>query len=46
MTPMKATLLCLFMFSALGLGALGIYTADAGAGLKAVDGYGVSEPRP
>lgn len=46
MIPMKTALLCFFLFSALGLGALGIFATDAGAGLETVDGYGVSQTRP
>lgn len=42
MTLFKATLLSLFMLSAIGLGALGIYSADAGSGAVAIDGYGVT----
>jgi hypothetical protein len=42
MTLMRAALLSLFMFAAIAMGAIGIYSADAGAGMWAVDGYGVS----
>lgn len=41
MTPVKATLLSIFMMSAIGLWGFGIYTADAGTGYAVVDGYGV-----
>ena len=45
MTLLKATLLSLFMLAAIGIGAIGIYTADAGSGGAAVDGYGVTQQR-
>lgn len=45
MTLMKAALLSLFMLAAIGLGAVGIYSADAGGAARAVDGYGVSLPQ-
>ena len=42
MTPVKAALLSFFMLSGIGMWAAGIYTADAAAGHRVVDGYGVS----
>jgi hypothetical protein len=45
MTMMKAALLSLFMLGAIGLGAVGIYSADAGGTARAIDGYGVSLPQ-
>ena len=42
MTSVKATLLSFFMLSAIVLGGLGIYTADAANDHQAVDGYGVT----
>jgi hypothetical protein len=41
MTPVKATLLSIFMFSAIAFWAIGIYSADAGSRHAVVDGYGV-----
>lgn len=41
MTFVRAILLCLFMLFAIGLGAVGIYNADAGSGHAVIDGYGV-----
>jgi hypothetical protein len=45
MTPVKAALLSFFMLSGIGFWAVGIYTADAGAGRAVVDGYGVGSIR-
>jgi hypothetical protein len=42
MTPVKAALLSFLMFSAIAIGGLGIYAADAANGHLAVDGYGVT----
>lgn len=42
MTTVKAALLSLAMFSAIVLGGLGIYAADAANDHNAVDGYGVT----
>ncbi len=42
MTPVKATLLSLFMLSGIALWGAGIYAADAASGHQVVDGYGVS----
>ncbi len=41
MTPVKATLLSLFMLSGILMWGAGIYSADA-AGGRVVDGYGVT----
>lgn len=40
MTPVKATLLSVFMLSGIALWGLGIYSADASSH-QVVDGYGV-----
>lgn len=42
MTPLKAALLSFAMLSAIVLGGIGIYAADAAADHNAVDGYGVT----
>lgn len=42
MTSVKAVLLTFAMLSALAVGGLGIYAADAASGHNAVDGYGVT----
>ena len=42
MTSVKAALLSFVMLSAIVVGGLGIYAADAANGHNAVDGYGVS----
>ncbi len=42
MTTVKAALLSFAMLSAIVLGGLGIYAADAADNHNAVDGYGVS----
>lgn len=41
MTPLKAALLSLLMFSGIAVWAVGIYSADAASGVVVVDGYGV-----
>lgn len=41
MTPVKATLLSLFMLSGIAMWGAAIYSADAAAGHAPVDGYGV-----
>jgi hypothetical protein len=45
MTPVKATLLSIFMLSGIALWGAAIYTADAAGGHPAVDGYGVTQSR-
>jgi hypothetical protein len=42
MTTVKAALLSLAMLSAIVVGGLGIYAADAANNHNAVDGYGVT----
>jgi hypothetical protein len=42
MTSVKAALLSFVMLSAIVLGGLGIYAADAANNHQAVDGYGVT----
>ena len=42
MTPVKAALLSFAMLSAIALGGLGIYAADASSGHVAIDGYGIT----
>ncbi len=42
MTPVRATLLSIFMLSGLALWAAAIYSADAAGGRVPLDGYGVS----
>lgn len=42
MSPYRAVVLCLFALFAFTLLAVGTYTADAGAGSPAIDGYGVA----
>lgn len=42
MTPVKATLLSVLMLSGIALWGAGIYSADAAAGHRVIDGYGVS----
>ncbi len=42
MTTVKAALLSFAMLSAIVLGGLGIYAADAANNHNAVDGYGVT----
>ena len=41
MTPVKAVFLSVFMFSAVAMWGIGIYSADAAANHTVVDGYGV-----
>lgn len=41
MTPVRAALLFVFMFSGIALWGVAIYTGDAAAGGKSLDGYGV-----
>ena len=45
MTPVKATLLSLFMLSGILMWGAAIYSADAAGDHLAVDGYGVVEAR-
>lgn len=45
MTLVKAALLSFAMLSAIVLGGFGIYAADAAAGHRVVDGYGVTAAR-
>ena len=42
MSPVKAALLSFAMLSAIVLGGLGIYAADASSGRVAIDGYGIT----
>ncbi|MEO3998187.1 hypothetical protein [Mesorhizobium sp. CAU 1732] len=42
MTPVKATILSLFMLSGIVMWGAGIYTADAAGDMIVIDGYGVS----
>jgi hypothetical protein len=42
MTPVKAALLSFAMLSAIVIGGLGIYAADASSGHVVIDGYGVT----
>lgn len=42
MTPVKAALLSVLMLSGIAMWGAGIYAADAAAGHRPVDGYGVS----
>lgn len=42
MTPVKAALLSFAMLSAIVIGGLGIYAADASSGRAVIDGYGVT----
>ena len=42
MTPVKAALLSFAMLSAIALGGLGIYAADASSGHAVIDGYGIT----
>lgn len=41
MTPVKATILSFCMLCAIAFWAIGIYSADAGAGNAVINGYGV-----
>ena len=43
MTPVKATILSLFMFCGILMWGAGIYAADAAGGHVSVDGYGVAQ---
>ncbi len=43
MTPVKATVLSLFMLCGILMWGAGIYAADAAGGHVAVDGYGVAQ---
>jgi len=45
MNPVKAAIFSFIMLSAIALGGLGIYSADASIGHGVVDGYGVSASR-
>lgn len=42
MTPVKALFLSIAMLSGIALWGAGIYSADASAGHRVTDGYGVS----
>ena len=42
MTPVKATILSLFMLSGIFMWGAGIYTAGAAGDMVAIDGYGVT----
>ncbi|WP_457935569.1 hypothetical protein [Mesorhizobium sp. 10J20-29] len=45
MNPVKAVFLSFVMLSAIALGGLGIYAADASSGHAPIDGYGVTVSR-
>ena len=45
MTPVKATILSLFMLSGILMWGAAIYSADAASDHLAIDGYGVVEAR-
>lgn len=42
MTPVKAALLSIVMFSAIVVCGVGIYAADASTGHAVIDGYGIT----
>ncbi len=45
MNPVKAAIFSFIMLSAVALGGVGIYTADASSGHAPIDGYGVTASR-
>ena len=45
MTPVKATLVSLFMLTGIAMWGAAMYSADAAGGVGPVDGYGVTEAR-
>ncbi len=45
MNPVKAAIFSFIMLSAVALGGLGIYAADASSGHAEIDGYGVTASR-